>query len=63
VHAPSSPDRGTARFLREALPTSRRAAVLALGPRGAGRWRDWLDSEGFQAVAIVQSAPAAMDWI
>ncbi len=63
VHAPSSPDRGTARFLREALPASRRAAVLALGAGGAGRWRDWLDSESFQAVALVQSAPAAIDWI
>ena len=63
VHAPSSPDRGTARFLREALPASRRAALLAWGEHGAGRWRDWLNSEGFEAVMLVESAQAAIDWI
>ncbi len=62
VHGPSSPDRGSARLLREALVACARAAVLPLGG-GAGRWGDWLNSEGFQAVELVQSAKAAIEWI
>lgn len=62
VHGPSSPDRGSARLLREALAACTRAAVLPLGG-GAGRWGDWLNSEGFQAVELVQSAEAAIGWI
>ncbi|CAM5782094.1 DUF2868 domain-containing protein [Ottowia pentelensis] len=65
VHAPASPDRGTARFVREAAALAQRAALWPLGAgddQGA-RWRDWLKSEHFDAVALVQSAPAALDWI
>ena len=83
VHAPSSPDRGTARFVREA---ARQAGRVALWPVGAvagdgasavaetsvqasadtaatARWQRWLESEGFSALALVPSAPAATNWI
>ncbi len=72
VHAASSPDRGTARFVREAARQARRTALLALAAPGQGdapsdsaaqRWRDWLTSEGFEALALVQSAQEATDWI
>lgn len=65
VHAPASPDRGTARFVREAAALAQRTALWPVG-EGAdlgARWRDWLKSEGFDAVARVQSAPEALDWI
>ena len=71
VHAPSSPDRGTARFLREAARQAGRTALWALADDGqtpaesAGclRWQRWLESEGFQALAILPSAQAATEWI
>ena len=69
LHASASPDRGTARFLREAAAQAGRAAVLLLtaggpAPEGAARrWREWLDSEGFEALALVNQAQAAIDWI
>ena len=83
VHAPSSPDRGTARFVREAACHAGRVAlwpVAAAAPSAAGegagaggenaadtpaiaRWQQWLDSEGFSALALVPSAPAATNWI
>ena len=67
-HATASPDRGTARFLREAAALAGRTALLlaAAGPvpeAAARRWRTWLDSEGFGALALMEQAPAAMDWI
>ncbi len=63
VHAPASPDRGTARFVREALREAGRTALLLQGGAGAERWRAWADSEGFEALALVQSAHEAIDWI
>ncbi|AVO35284.1 DUF2868 domain-containing protein [Ottowia oryzae] len=83
VHAPSSPDRGTARFVREAARQAGRVAlwpVAAAAPSAAGegasaggetpadtpaiaRWQRWLQSEGFSALAMVPSAPAATNWI
>ena len=72
VSAPASPDRGTARFLREAAPLAARCALLLLGADDAAaaapgaavaRWRQWLDSEGFEAVAGLQTAQEAMNWI
>ena len=72
VHARSSPDRGTARFVREAARPAGRAALLALGEGtaegatdspGLPRWRQWLDSEGFEALALLPSAQAATEWI
>jgi hypothetical protein len=71
VHAPSSPDRGTARFVREAARLSGRMALWAVSEEGSegtadaglARWRRWLQSEGFEAVALVNSAPLAVEWI
>ncbi len=69
LHASASPDRGTARFLREAAAQAGRAAVLLLtagapAPEGAARrWREWLDSEGFEALVLMDQAQAAIDWI
>ncbi|MBK8665334.1 MAG: DUF2868 domain-containing protein [Burkholderiales bacterium] len=69
VQASASPDRGTARFVREAAAQVGRVALLlltggeAVPEAAARRWRDWLRAEGFQAVRVVESAPAAVDWI
>ncbi|MBS0406981.1 MAG: DUF2868 domain-containing protein [Proteobacteria bacterium] len=63
VHGAASPDRGTARFLREVAPLAQRVALWPVGDDGDARWREWLKSEGFDAVALVQSAQAALDWI
>lgn len=70
VHAPSSPDRGTARFLREALRQAGRGALLLLAAGGTApdeaatrRWREWLEAEGFPTVSTVESVPAAGDWL
>jgi hypothetical protein len=68
-HAPASPDRGTARFLREAASQAGRSALWLLAAEGAApaaavqRWRRWLDSEGFEALALVDQAQAATEWI
>ena len=69
VQASASPDRGTARFVREAAAQVGRVALLlltggeAVPEAAARRWRDWLRAEGFQAVRVVESASAAVDWI
>lgn len=68
VHAPASPDRGTARFVREAAGLAQRTALWPLAVDGAehsgeARWRTWLASEGFEALALVHQAPDAIDWI
>ena len=67
-HATASPDRGTARFLREAAALAGRTALLlvAAGPvpeAAEQRWRAWLDSEGFGALALMGQAPTATSWI
>ena len=64
VHAAASPDRGTARFVREAMREAGRTALLLNGNEGgARRWRDWMVSAGFEALALAESAQAATDWI
>ena len=70
VHATASPDRGTARFVREAAAQAGRTALLLASEGGAAlpeaavqRWRAWLDAEGFEALAPVESAQAAISWI
>ena len=68
VHAGASPDRGTARFVREAATTAGRTALWLQGegatPEAAApRWGDWLKTEGFSALALVSQAQAATDWI
>ncbi|MFV0681307.1 DUF2868 domain-containing protein [Ottowia sp.] len=68
VNATTSPDRGTARFLREAARPAQRTALWSLctGPvdeHGVQRWQDWLNSEGFQALTLAHQAQEAMNWI
>ncbi|MDO5290274.1 MAG: DUF2868 domain-containing protein [Pseudomonadota bacterium] len=66
VHAAASPDRGTARFVREATALASRAALLLHGAEhaasGAQRWRQWAQAEGLEALALLDSAPAATQW-
>lgn len=68
LHAPASPDRGTARFLREAAAQAGRTALLlagqgeALAEGAVRRWRDWLEAEGLQALTAVESVQSAIDW-
>ena len=68
LHAPASPDRGTARFVREAAAQAGRTALLLVGQGDAladgavRRWPDWLEAEGLQALTVVESVPAAIDW-
>jgi len=61
-HAASSPDRGTARFLREVAPLARQChLLLAVEAGGAApgnaesrrRWADWLSSEQLDAIKLV----------
>ena len=63
VHGAASPDRGTARFLREAAALAQRVALWPVGEGDSGRWREWLRSEGFDALALVDRAQTALDWI
>ncbi len=68
VHAAASPDRGTARFLREAVALAGRAAVLLaagvpVDEAATRRWADWLKSENFETLALMDQAQAAIDWI
>lgn len=69
VHAAASPDRGTARFLRDAGALAGRAAVLllsadgAITPAAARRWGDWLQAEGFTGWTLLPDVPAARDWV
>lgn len=65
-HAPSSPDRGTARFLREAAGL---AGACALWPANArqdadrARWQDWLAHSELPGVQLLPDAPAALAWL
>ena len=43
--------------------TGRTALLLNGHEGGARRWRDWMVSEGFEALALAESAQAATDWI
>lgn len=67
VHAAASPDRGSARFVREAAACAQRTALLLHGAadaeRGAQRWRQWAQAEGLAALALLDDAPAATQWI
>ena len=63
-HAPSSPDRGTARFLREA--TAGAMAVLLLGARqesDTARWSDWLQHAAGAPLTAYTDAREALDWL
>lgn len=70
VRAASSPDRGTARFIREAAPTVQRAALWLLdehdgqdaAAEDAARWTTWLAAENLPLAAF-PSAAAAGAWV
>lgn len=58
-HAPSTPDRGTLRFLEAAR--AGRLALLLLGDGAhAQRWRDWLDTAGRGDIAVLTDADEAL---
>lgn len=69
--AQASPDRGVARFLREAA-TSAQHCALVLCVRGGGeageggpdaqRWRDWVDASGLGAWSVFESPDDAARW-
>ena len=65
----TSPDRGTARFLREALAQAGRGALLLVaqagGTRGInrGRWSAWLEASALAApLALLTDSAAADAW-
>lgn len=63
-HAPSTPDRGTLRFL-DGLRTSAIALLLAppaQADAGAARWRDWLAEAGRSDLPVFTDAEAALRW-
>jgi len=63
-NAPSTPDRGTARFLREAAALAGETALLPLGPAAdAPRWRSWLTASDLAAIAIHDDATRAQAWL
>lgn len=64
----ASPDRGTARFLRQAAACGQRAAILLLGVRGGGeagqrRWQAWLAQSALQDLACFGDAARAAVWL
>lgn len=70
LHAPASPDRGTARFLRELGQAVPRCAVLPLqadgsagAPAALARWRDWLQAQRLDAVVFLQQPAQARSWL
>lgn len=65
-HAPSSPDRGTARFVREALESAASCGLLLVGTavaaEDAARWSDWLRMMDLARITLV-AAPSAAAWL
>lgn len=67
--AAASPDRGTARFLRQICAEAVACALLPLGneaTRAADRpqrWADWLIASDLQAVTFCASASDALQWM
>lgn len=58
-HGPSTPDRGTLRFLEAASAGS--IALLLLGETThAARWRDWLDAAGRSDIAVLTDIDEAL---
>jgi hypothetical protein len=66
-HAASSPDRGTARFVREAVAHAGASQLLLIGsdnPADAARWAAWLRAADFApAPELVTRAEAASAWL
>ncbi len=67
--AAASPDRGTARFLRQVCAEAVDCALLPLGndPASAAdrpqRWADWLIASDLQAITFCASASDALQWM
>lgn len=64
----ASPDRGAARFLREARASGGAASLLLLPVRGgddarANRWRAWLADSGMGNLRTFDDASAAAAWL
>lgn len=66
----ASPDRGTARFLRQAAACGEQAAILLLPVRAAAtqepwvrRWQDWLAEGGLGALQVFDDAARAAAWV
>ncbi|SNT18371.1 Protein of unknown function [Noviherbaspirillum humi] len=69
-HAPSTPDRGTERFLREAAAQAGACALLlpaSVHDAGAAaqlqRWRDWLRQIDLPEIALFAGADEAAGWL
>lgn len=62
-HGPSSPDRGTERFMREALQRAGTAALLLLAEGGAARWRAWVADTGLPLDAVFERPGEAAEWL
>lgn len=56
-HAPSTPDRGTLRFLEAAHAGAITLLLLGDGTHAA-RWRQWLDAAGRNDIAVITDAEA-----
>jgi hypothetical protein len=71
VHAASSPDRGTARFVRGVVNQVQRCALLLVSSSDDDdvadtddqRWARWLNDEGLGDVRLFASTDAARDWV
>lgn len=65
-HAASSPDRGTARFVREAAGHVSAAALLlagaAVSAEDAARWADWLRAAGLESTELLTDEAAGRAW-
>lgn len=65
-HAPSSPDRGTERFVREASGLAGACGLLLQGARqqaDAARWHDWLQRTALAQLQIHTEPQAAQAWL
>ncbi len=66
-HAASSPDRGTARFVREAVDSASACGLLLAGvPSSAGdaaRWADWLRAADLAQIEILSTPADAAAWL
>lgn len=62
-HGPSSPDRGTERFLREALQRVGAGALLLSGEAGAARWRSWVADCALPLQAVFDAPAPARAWL
>ncbi|WP_349741126.1 DUF2868 domain-containing protein [Roseateles cavernae] len=62
-HGPSSPDRGTERFVREALQRVGAGALLLSGEAGAARWHSWVADCALPLQAVFDAPAPARAWL